>query len=404
MAPLNLPALKFEADTSRLFRSMSTESLLSEGSRIRHATHHRDKRSAVVIGGGIHGISAAIALAEAGVRVSLLERNEALLVGTSAATHNRAHRGFHYPRSLRTARECLQGVQYFERIYPEALAHGHENYYAIEHESKISTEDYAAFCDQLNLGYTKSFPDPSILSRDHLASCFLVSEPCFNLAVLKRLLDKRLKDLEVSVLLGAPVQSGIFRNGKHIVTASVADNDVLIEADLVINATYAYTNSILDRCQLSCDRVDYEYHTTEVVVLRSPSGAIPALTVMDGPFMTLLPYAGHDDLLLMYDVVHSVHGRQRGTSYQPPRHRQTNWPAMLEHGRRYFPFIESLEYVRSYWGARPIPIVDLHGARDTKLFAHKSSPGFFSLREGKFVSAPLIAERLVRRLQKEQLL
>jgi D-amino-acid dehydrogenase len=51
----------------------------------------------IVIGGGIHGLSSAIALAKKGLEVSLIEKNSDLLMGTSGATHNRAHKGYHYP-------------------------------------------------------------------------------------------------------------------------------------------------------------------------------------------------------------------------------------------------------------------------------------------------------------------
>jgi len=361
-------------------------------------------RSAVVIGGGIHGVTAATALAEVGVRVHLVEKNEQLLSGTSAATHNRAHRGYHYPRSLRTARECMLGLRYFETRYPEALAYSRDNYYAIEKTSQVSTQSYEAFCRRLKLEYVDRRPDRSLLSRRHLDGCYLVSEPCFNLTRLKQSLSEHLRERDVSLRLGSSAIRSVRRRDKHLVTVRSPDREFVLESDLVINATYAETSAVLDRCRLSADRIAYEYHVTEVVVLRSPGRSIPAMTIMDGPFMTLLPYAGHDDLVLLYDVIHSVHERRTEPISGSPTPRTSNWPAMREHGRRYFPFIDSLEYVRSYWGARPVPVPDMHGARDTKLVAHRSSPGFFSICEGKFISAPLIAGRLVRRLRKEQLL
>jgi glycine/D-amino acid oxidase-like deaminating enzyme len=385
--------------TSIMLQSNHRNAVASGGLRARGGD-----RSAVVIGGGIHGVTVATALADVGIHVNLVEKNEQLLSGTSAATHNRAHRGYHYPRSLRTARECMLGLRYFESRHPEALTSPRENYYAIEKASRVSTQAYEAFCRRLQLECTDRWPDRSLLSRRHLDGCYLVSEPCFNLRRLTQSLCEHLRERDVALFLGSSAMRSERRRGKHLVTVRRPDQEFVLESDLVINATYAETNAVLDRCRLSADRIAYEYHVTEVVVLRNPGEAIPAITIMDGPFMTLLPYAGHDDLLLLYDVMHSVHERRSEPFSGSPTPRTSNWPIMREHGRRYFPFIDSLEYVRSYWGVRPVSVPDRRSARDTKIIAHRSSPGFFSICEGKFVSAPLIADRLVRRLRKEQLL
>ena len=36
--------------------------------------------------------------------------------GSSFATHNRANKGYHYPRSTKTAIECKKGWEYFNKI------------------------------------------------------------------------------------------------------------------------------------------------------------------------------------------------------------------------------------------------------------------------------------------------
>ena len=98
-------------------------------------------KTALVIGGGIHGVTAAIALAKAGWAVRLFERNSALLEGTSGATHNRAHRGYHYPNSPGTAFECRQGLRYFTDNYPTALKEPVEAFYLIDKTSDIKVNN-----------------------------------------------------------------------------------------------------------------------------------------------------------------------------------------------------------------------------------------------------------------------
>ncbi len=361
------------------------------------------KPTAIVIGGGIHGITAALALAKTGASVTVVERNEEILQGTSAATHNRAHLGYHYPRSIATARECLQGLEYFRTRYPDALHYPKEAYYIIEEESHVTAQEYARFCKQLEIPYELEWPSEDLLARDRLSNSFRVPEPVFNLRVLSQLLKQDAEANNVTLRTGWTVVGATERNGRHTVIVEKAGDRVPLEADLVINATYAYANNILQACNLKSDRAEYCYHTTEVVVARSKDLRIPALTVMDGPFQSIMPLAGHRDLVLVYDVIHSVHRRQDGFAYEEPDRMESNWEKMIEHGRRYFPFMDRLDFVESLWGSRPVPVHDTHGARQTKIVAYPSSPRFYSILEGKFISAPLVAQDLVQVLRQEEL-
>ena len=58
--------------------------------------YHDTMAQVVIIGGGIGGCMAALALAQAGCKVLLLEKNADLLSGTSNMTPGRMGLGFHY--------------------------------------------------------------------------------------------------------------------------------------------------------------------------------------------------------------------------------------------------------------------------------------------------------------------
>jgi len=234
-------------------------------------------------------------------------------------------------------------------------------------------------------------------------SSFRVLEPVFDLRVLSQLLKQDAETNSVALQTGWTVVGATERDGRHTVLVEKAGDRMPLEADLVINATYAYANNILRMCNLKSDHTEYCYHTTEVVVARGRDLRIPALTVMDGPFQSIMPLAGQGDLVLVYDVIHSVHRRQDGFVYEEPDKMDSNWEKMVEHGRQYFPFMDRLEFVRSLWGSRPVPVHDMHSARQTKIVAHPSSPGFYSILEGKFISAPLVAQDLVQLLRQEEL-
>ena len=349
---------------------------------------------------------AALALAEADIDVVVIERNASILQGTSGATHNRAHMGYHYPRSIKTAQECLRGLEYFQSKYPEALYYPKEAYYAItKEESKTSTEDYIKFCDHMQIPYKFQWPPKEVLSKDHLDSSFLVPEPCFDLTALHRLLEKEAAQKKVAIKTSSVVtKSEQQKDGTHKVTVENRYSKEQLQADIVINATYAYSNNILNISGLGPERTEYYYHTTEVVIARNMSMGIPALTVVDGPFISVMPYAGTEDLYLVYDVVYSVVHLQRGLLYAERQKLESNWEKMVKHGKEYFPFIKKLEFVKSLWGSRPIPVDDTINSRHTRIIAHKTSPGFYSILEGKFISAPLVAQELSALIHKDKLI
>ena len=361
---------------------------------------------AVVIGGGVHGLSSAIALARKGLKVSLLEKRSGLMEATSRATQNRAHLGYHYPRSPETAVECIKGLEFFKKKYPESLFYVGEDYYLIEkNKSKTSFEEFRKFCDEVGLPYKIKNPPSRLWNKSEIEGSFKVDEPVYNPEILKRLLEKEASELSVNVRTGSKVIGIEEFNGKKRVIA-YEENCKGYETDIIINSTYAYSNNVLKALGLEDEMTKYLLQNTEVIVARSKN-TIPALTVMDGPFVTLLPFTdgGKDSrLFLVYDVVNSILDQREGYFLEDERRYDTNWGKMIKHGEKYFPFFRNLEYVGSLFGSRPVPIENLGDSRQTRIKSYKKKPGIYSILEGKFISAPLVAEDLVNKIKEDGLI
>jgi hypothetical protein len=60
--------------------------------------------------------------------------------------------------------------------------------------------------------------------------------------------------------------------------------------------------------------------------------------------------------------------------------------------------MRELTYVKSLRGFRPIPIAEKKDGRKTRLVTYPSVEGLYSIQEGKFISAPLVAEELATRI------
>ena len=308
--------------------------------------------NACVIGGGIHGMTTAIALAEAGVNVTVIEKNSDIFQGTSGSTHNRAHIGYHYPRSKETAEECISGLRYFQKKYPEALQYPKEMYYLIAKNSKTTVESFKNFCDDMKFPYELILPSAEFINADLIDNGFKVCEPIFNIFKIKSLFETLAKEKHITIYKSTHFSYFDVKNGQYEITCNRFGDVTKILVDIVINATYAYSNNTLKILDLEEDMCEYELQRTEVAILRSEK-YVPSLTVMDGPYVSLMPYAATEpNLYLLYDVVNSVIDKEMGYMFED-KICETNVHKMLQHCNLFFPF--ELEYVDSLYGSRPIP-------------------------------------------------
>jgi len=80
-----------------------------------------EKLDAVVVGGGVVGLAAARALAQAGREVVILEAEDAIGTHTSSRNSEVIHAGIYYPKGSLKARSCVAGK---ELLYEYCVAHG----------------------------------------------------------------------------------------------------------------------------------------------------------------------------------------------------------------------------------------------------------------------------------------
>lgn len=257
-----------------------------------------------VIGCGAFGALSALRLKEAGFDVAIYERLPRALGGASLNNQNRLHLGFHYPRSDATCRQCILGFEHFVEEFGECVYRDFPMIYFIAGEgSMTNVDDYLAFCDRHQLHYERVAPADYSVEVANIDLAISCDEAVYDSAQLSALLTRRLSENGIDVHFSTEV-TALSNQGDDIeITFADGSSDTV---NAVVNATYANVNHFSEMLGHTAPERQFEY--TVVPIVRPPFPR-SGITVMDGPFLTLLPYGSSDDHLL-YHVDHSVVARE----------------------------------------------------------------------------------------------
>lgn len=318
-----------------------------------------------VIGGGLFGCTAAIYAARAGHEVHLFERGPRLMGCASAVNQFRLHRGYHYPRSPETGRQCRAGNISFMREYglavltPQARKWGQQVYAIARDGSKVSGAEFRAFMDANGLPY-REWPTGGFLNAQTVETCFRVLESAID--------PKRLTEL---------VRAKLDVSGVNVHLGTEANACLRSKFDRIIIAAYAGTNEVART--LGCKTQDWQFEVVEKPVI-DLGGKLEktSIVVMDGEFCSIDPY-GSTGLHLLGHVKYAIHHRNVGTSPEIPEHIKGFLNAgivkppfrrhsltMIEAASEFVPALADAHHVGSMFTVRAVlPNVDATDERPT---------------------------------------
>src|SRR4030042_818397 len=256
-----------------------------------------------VIGAGVFGCNVALVIANAGYDVVLLERLPDIIMGTSKNNTNRVHQGFHYPRDMQTAIECMDNYSRFETEFREALLDNFPNIYCIaEEKSLTSKDDFIKFCDVLGLSYTVIDLNCFSVKIEGCNLGISCQETILDSDILRNILRLKLIKINRGTLLCNTEVAAIKKKSHQYELSFLPKTPPKQSFDSVINFSYAYINTLTEQLGYEVREGQYEYTVVPIISLALPPTSI---TVMDGPFMTLFPY-GKTKKFLLYHVEYSV--------------------------------------------------------------------------------------------------
>ena len=367
------------------------------------------EQDAVIIGGGFYGAAIAIYLArQRGFKnIVLLEREAGLLKRASYNNQARVHNGYHYPRSFTTAYRSQVNLPKFVRDWPEVVKTDFTKLYAIaRRNSKVTAKQFQRFTREIGAkiqpaqSSLKALFEPSLIE-----DVFLVEEYAFDSTKLLNWAEAELQQCGVQIHCqthATKILNGPNQTLQVMVQAENADGlnaQQLISTRHVFNCTYSGLN------QLSGDftgtATGLKQEITEMALMQMPPQLEGlGITVMDGPFFSIMPFPARE-LHTLSHVRYTPHLHWKDERGKDPYQklneykRETRVDRMVRDVGRYIPSVLNAKYVDSLYEVKTVLVKNESDDGRPILFeTHAELPGCYSILGGKIDNIYDVFEQL----------
>ena len=328
-----------------------------------------------IIGAGIFGCSIALELDKEGFEVVLFEKEDDIMLKATKNNHNRIHYGYHYPRSIETTKQSLDGMISFLSNYSEAILFGFKNYYSIaKQNSLVSASQFMEFCKEAGIGYKIEFPDQETMNASLIAESFLVEEPIYDWTKLQTIVKSKIAKSNIKLKLNSD-----FLQSKE-------------SYDFLINCTYSNINEICKHMNVR----EFNFNLQDVIIpiFKSNRNKI-GLTVMDGPFCSVMPKGFEDNKFLLYHAKYSI--IESKILHMPKLKKNADINAhvkvIMDDAMRYFPFLKDAEVIDCWRSQRAIPVTN-NDQRLSEIMTYSENSNFITVFSGKVTTAVKIAKQI----------
>ncbi len=351
---------------------------------------------AVVIGGGIFGIYAALHFARKGLHVALLEKESQLFTKASMVNQARLHGGYHYPRSIATARMSDEHRVRFTEEHRPFINFRFEKYYAIDRFGSLTdAAQFERFCNYLGIECRRIEAHP-LFNFERIEALYATVEHSFDPVLMANHYRRQVaQEGGIRLFLSTRIEQAERAGDAWLMEATRLDarESFSLRAPLVVNATYSATNAV--NRLFGLPPIELMHEISEIALLTSPDFDALGLTVMDGPFASIMPF-GKTGLLSLSSVAYTHHKVSyeaaphfdcmdqvahcrpefQGQCNACPAHPRSHYRKMLAQIRQYFHpevrfrYYHSLFTIKSKLKAnfiddgRPTEVVQLHQKPD----------------------------------------
>lgn len=263
----------------------------------------------IIIGAGLYGLYAAEFCGKKGQSILVLECDSSAFGRATYINQARVHQGYHYPRSLSTAKKSAGYFARFNRDFNFCINREFNKVYATASAySWTSGEQFKKFCQAAEIPCEEIHPN-RFFQDGMCDGAFITREYSYDAMVLKRYFVEKLSNMKNVKLLYNVKIINIEETGDFY--EIVLESGERFWTAFLLNATYASTNQILDMLDYEKFRIKYEL--CEIILCKAGDKLSEyGFTVMDGPFFSIMPF-GRTKMHSLTSVTFTPHS----TCYDP---------------------------------------------------------------------------------------
>jgi hypothetical protein len=353
----------------------------------------------IILGAGIYGLYASCLLLKKNYRVALVECDNEVFSRASYANQARVHNGYHYPRSVLTARASANNYQLFIDDFKDAINSNFEKIYALSNRNSFTAgKHFEKFCKYLNIPCDEINPE-KYFRKGTVEMAYTTLECSFDPISVKNILyGKIIENPNFYLFVNKQLYTVAEKHKKYSLRFS---DKTSLFAPRVLNATYASINQVLDKFHFK--KLDIKYEICEISLCDVPEELLHSgITVMDGPFFSLMPFG-----LTGFHSLSSVEFTPHNTSYRDLPHfecqmdsnlctpeyldncnlcesrPETAFPYMSQLAKKYLK-IDQLKHRQSLFAIKPIlNASEIDDSRPTVIKTFSENPSFIAVLSGK---------------------
>lgn len=330
----------------------------------------------------------------------MLEKEPDVFTRASWINQARVHNGYHYPRSLSTA---LKSARYFKRFLKDfdfAIDRKLKKIYAVASQhSHTNAQQFKRFCEAADIACDPIPASPYFRERA-VSACFETEEYAFDAQLIKEWFLNEVDRLTNLTLKTGDFVQQVSRDSDTF--QLLLNSSQLLNTGFLLNTSYASVNQV--KRLFGFEPLPLKYEIAELCLCDVPDWMREVgLTVMDGPFFSLMPF--NSEGVFSLSAVHYTPHQTSSSTYPLFDCQSTNtlcspdqldncnlcaakpksaWPYMRQLSKKFL--LDTIEptYRESLFAIKPLlKASEVDDSRPTLIRQESMNPTFISVLSGK---------------------
>lgn len=354
-----------------------------------------------VIGAGLYGRYIASMYTNLGHSVTMFALEDCLDFDQSSRNcaslinQARVHNGYHYPRSLATAKQSSRNYAKFKEEFKEALIDFDQIYSIPKRGSATSSKQFEDFCKRANLYLSETNVD--YVNYDTIDKTYDADESAIDTRKMMSIAREKYSS-NCEIVIGKILE--ISKKKRYDIEELKVDKSVSNRSDCdwyvrtshtsgtfdkIINCAYAGINDVEQLADVPLSKLKFE--VCEVALFRDNRDALKrkGLTIMDGQFVSFMPWS-QDGLWSLTSVCYTPHEtRQKLSAYLDVRLTASKKDLMIQQLKRYVKpsIVDQLEFVDSKYVVKTVSMSAENDDNRLISLSVKENGSFVSVLGGK---------------------